>query len=64
MKFRYEVIMIIMARPGSTTQRSNLAGGTVRDESSEADDLSVEDCDAVELFGQDRNLPRLLCEVR
>ena len=56
--------MIIMARPGSTTQRSNLAGGTVRDESSEADDLSVEDCDAVELFGQDRNLPRLLCEVR
>ena len=44
----------------STRQRSNLAGGAVRDESSEADDLSIEDCDAVELFCQDRNLPRLL----
>ena len=45
--------MIIMAA-------LNLAGGTVRDEGSEADDLSIEDGDAVELFSQDRNLPRLL----
>ena len=46
-------MMIIMAA-------SNLAGGTVRDEGSEADDLSIEDGDAVELLSQDRNLPRLL----
>ena len=48
-----------LAWPG-LANTANLAGGAVRDESSEADDLSIEDCDAVELFCQDRNLPRLL----
>ena len=59
MKFRCKMIMT--GGLESTRQRAHLVGRAVRYETIEANDLSIEDGDTLELFCLDWNLPRLTC---